>query len=43
MAEDEMVGRHHRFNGHRFEQGLGVGDRREAWSPEVHEVANSET
>ena len=38
-----MVGRHHRFLGHRFGQGLGVGDRREAWSPEVHEVANSET
>ena len=26
MIEDEMVGRHHRLNGHEFEQGLGVGD-----------------
>ena len=24
--EDEMVGWHHRLNGHEFEQGLGVGD-----------------
>ena len=26
-AEDEMVGWHHRLNGHEFEQALGVGDR----------------
>ena len=26
MTEDEMVGWHHRFNGHEFEQTLGVGD-----------------
>ena len=26
MAEDEMVGQHHRLNGHEFEQVLGVGD-----------------
>ena len=26
MAEDEMVGWHHRLNGHEFEQVLGVGD-----------------
>ena len=26
MTEDEMVGWHHRLNGHEFEQGLGVGD-----------------
>ena len=25
-TEEEMVGRHHRFNGHEFEQTLGVGD-----------------
>ena len=24
MTEDEMVGRHHRLNGHEFEQTLGV-------------------
>ena len=26
MAEDEMVGQHHRLNEHKFEQALGVGD-----------------
>ena len=26
MTEDEMVGWHHRFNGHEFQQTLGVGD-----------------
>jgi len=26
MIEDEMVGWHHRFNGHEFEQASGVGD-----------------
>ena len=26
MAEDEMVGSHHRLNGDEFEQALGVGD-----------------
>ena len=26
VAEDEMVGWHHRLNGHEFEQALGVGD-----------------
>ena len=26
MTEDEMVGWHHRLNGHVFEQVLGVGD-----------------
>ena len=26
MTEDEIVGWHHRFNRHEFEQTLGVGD-----------------
>ena len=26
MIEDEMVGWHHRFYGHEFEEALGVGD-----------------
>ena len=26
MTEDEMVGWHHGFNGHEFEQAPGVGD-----------------
>ena len=26
MTEDEMIGWHHRLNGHEFEKPLGVGD-----------------
>ena len=26
MTEDEMVGWHHRFHGHAFEQAPGLGD-----------------
>ena len=26
MTEDEMVGWHHQFNGHEFEQALGDGE-----------------
>ena len=26
MTEDEMVGQHHQFNGHEFEQTLGDGE-----------------
>ena len=26
MTEDEMVGWHHRLNGHEFEHALGTGD-----------------
>ena len=26
MTEDEMVGWHHRLNGHEFDQAPGVGD-----------------
>ena len=26
MTDNEMVGCHHRLNGHEFEQALGVGD-----------------
>ena len=26
MTEDEVVGWHHRLNGHEFDQALGVGD-----------------
>ena len=29
MTEDEMVGWHHRLNGHEFEKTLGVGDGQE--------------
>ena len=43
MTEDEMAAWHHRLNGHEFEQGLGVGDNREAWRVSVHGVAKSQT
>ena len=42
-TEDEMVGWHHRLNGHEFEQALGVGDGQEAWHFAVHGVTKSHT
>ena len=42
MTEDEMVGWHHRLDGHEFEQALGTGDR-VAWRAAVHGVAKSQT
>ena len=30
MIEDEVVGWHHRLNGHEFEQALEVGDGQES-------------
>ena len=41
-TEDEMVGWHHRLDGHEFEQILGVGDG-QAWHAVVHGVAKSWT
>ena len=41
MTEEEMVGRHHRLNGHEFEQALGVGDGQGSlacYSPWGHRV-----
>ena len=38
----EMVGWHHRFNGHDFEQAPGVGDRK-AWHAAVHGVTKRQT
>ena len=43
MTEDEMVGWHHRLNGHEFEQAPWVGDGQEAWCATVHEVTKSQT
>ena len=40
MTEDEMVGWHHQFNGHEFEQTLGDGERQgilACCSPSGHE------
>ena len=39
MTEDEMVGWHHRLDGHELEQAPGVGDGQEVWRAAVHEVA----
>ena len=41
MKKDEMVGWHHRLNGHEFEQ-IFVMDR-EAWYAAVYGVAKSPT
>ena len=42
MTEDEMVGWHHRLDGHEFEQAPGVGEvDREAWCAAVHVVTKS--
>ena len=43
MKENEMVGWHHRLNGHQFEQALGVGDDREAWRAVVCGLTMSRT
>ena len=43
MAEDEMVGWHHRLNGHEFEQVQETVKDREAWHAAVHGVAKSQT
>ena len=40
-TEDEMVGWHHRLNGHGFGWTPEVGDR-EAWCAVVHGVAKSQ-
>ena len=36
MTEDEMVGRHHRLDGHEFGWTPGVGDGQEVWGAAVH-------
>ena len=41
MTEDEMVGWHHQFDGHEFEQAPRVGEDREAWHAEVYGVTKS--
>ena len=39
MTEDEMVGWHHRLNGHEFKLVID----REAWHAAVYEVTKSQT
>ena len=43
MTEDEMVGWHHRLNGHEFEQIPGDVKDREAWRAAVCGVIESQT
>ena len=43
MTEDEMVGWHHRLNGHECEQTLGDSEDREAWHVAVHGATKSWT
>ena len=42
MKEDEIVGWHHRFDGHEFKQAPGVGDGQGSLAV-VHGVAKSGT
>ena len=43
MTENEMVGWHHRLNGHEFEHGPGDGEGQEAWCAAVHGVTKCRT
>ena len=43
MTEDEMVGWHHRLNGHEFEKAPELVMDREAWGAAVPVVAKSQT
>ena len=43
MTEDEMVGWHHRLNGHAFEQTPGDDEGQGTWPAAIHEVAKSGT
>ena len=42
MTEDEMVGWHHRFDEHEFEQALGLGDGQGSLACNIYEVAKSQ-
>ena len=40
VTEDEIVGWHHHFNGHEFEQAPGDGEGLRSLAAAVHGVAN---
>ena len=42
-TEDEMVGWHHRLDGHEFKQALGVGDGQGVLASAVHGPAKNKT
>ena len=43
MTEEEMVGWHHQFNGHDFEQAPGGGEGQGGLAYCLHEVTKSRT
>ena len=43
MTRDEMVGWHHRLEGHESEQTQGGGEGKEAWHAVVHKAGKSQT
>ena len=43
MKEHEMVGWHHRLDGHVFEEALGTGDGQGSLCAAVHGVTKSRT
>ena len=43
MTEDEMVGRHHQFNGHELGQTPGDCEGQEGWHAIVHGVTKSQS
>ena len=43
MTEDEIVGWHHRLNGHEFEQARGNGEGQGSLAATVHGVTKSWT
>ena len=42
MTEDEMIGQHHRLNGHEFEQTLGDSEGQETWHAAVRGAKKSD-